>query len=78
MSYSTVLKIIFVSFQWSRLLSDLGGQFGLWLGFSLLTAVEILQLVFDICCLIGQRLCCRAAKIKPEKGSRFEIVATKK
>ena len=34
--------------QWSRLLSDLGGQLGLWMGFSMLTAVELLGLAVEL------------------------------
>ncbi|KAL8599243.1 hypothetical protein ACOMHN_007959 [Nucella lapillus] len=45
------------AYDWSRLLSDLGGQFGLWLGFSLLTALEIVQLTFDLCERGIKRLC---------------------
>ncbi|GFN93968.1 acid sensing ion channel 1 [Plakobranchus ocellatus] len=33
------------AFTWNKLLSDIGGQLGLLLGFSILTAVEILELV---------------------------------
>ncbi|GFO11073.1 acid sensing ion channel 1 [Plakobranchus ocellatus] len=33
------------AFTWNKLLSDIGGQLGLLLGFSILTAIEILELV---------------------------------
>ncbi|KAK7503198.1 hypothetical protein BaRGS_00005463 [Batillaria attramentaria] len=36
------------AYDWSRVLGDLGGQLGLWLGFSLLTAMELLELVLGI------------------------------
>ena len=62
--------------QWSRLLSDLGGQFGLWLGFSLLTAVEILQLIFDICHHFGRRLCSMGRRITAEDNA-IHVMDTK-
>ncbi|GFO07432.1 acid-sensing ion channel 3 [Plakobranchus ocellatus] len=46
--YDTLILDKIVSqpaFTWNKLLSDIGGQLGLLLGFSILTAVEILELV---------------------------------
>ncbi|GFN78967.1 acid-sensing ion channel 1 [Plakobranchus ocellatus] len=44
------------AFTWNKLLSDIGGQLGLLLGFSILTAVEILELVvMDLGLGIGLR-----------------------
>ncbi|XP_067660960.1 amiloride-sensitive sodium channel subunit gamma-like [Haliotis asinina] len=36
------------AYDWKSLLSDVGGQAGLWLGFSLLTLAEILELIVDV------------------------------
>ncbi|XP_067675353.1 amiloride-sensitive sodium channel subunit gamma-like [Haliotis asinina] len=36
------------SYTWKSLLSDVGGQAGLWLGFSLLTLGELLELIVDL------------------------------
>ncbi|XP_046367438.2 amiloride-sensitive sodium channel subunit gamma-like [Haliotis rufescens] len=36
------------AYDWRSLLSDVGGQAGLWLGFSLLTLAEILELIVDV------------------------------
>ncbi|KAK7491317.1 hypothetical protein BaRGS_00017418 [Batillaria attramentaria] len=36
------------AYNWYRLLSDIGGQLGLWVGFSVLTMAEVLQLLLDI------------------------------
>ncbi|GFO40573.1 acid-sensing ion channel 1 [Plakobranchus ocellatus] len=44
------------AFTWNKLLSDIGGQLGLLLGFSILTAIEILELVLmDLGLGIGLR-----------------------
>lgn len=34
-------------YDWSMVLGDIGGQLGLWLGFSLLTAIEIVEFIVD-------------------------------
>src|SRR5689334_7339618 len=36
-------------FQIHNALSDLGGQVGLWLGMSVIAAIELLELLFDLC-----------------------------
>ncbi|KAL8599244.1 hypothetical protein ACOMHN_007960 [Nucella lapillus] len=45
----------FPSYDWYRLLSDLGGQLGLWLGVSLLTFVELLELLCQVLAHLGRR-----------------------
>ncbi|XP_041354877.1 amiloride-sensitive sodium channel subunit gamma-like [Gigantopelta aegis] len=48
------------SYSWNTLLSDIGGQVGLWLGFSLLTAIEIVELVADIFMTLIKKIRCIA------------------
>ncbi|XP_012942494.1 amiloride-sensitive sodium channel subunit gamma-like [Aplysia californica] len=43
------------SYDWNRVLSDIGGQLGLWLGFSILTAMEWLELAYDAGIRAGTR-----------------------
>ncbi|XP_071112396.1 epithelial sodium channel subunit alpha-like [Haliotis cracherodii] len=50
------------AYDWKSLLSDVGGQAGLWLGFSLLTMAEILELILDVVI----HLCTRP--FRPNKG----------
>ena len=42
--------------QWTRVLGDLGGQVGLWLGVSLMTALEICELLVSIVLLLLAKL----------------------
>lgn len=44
------------AYDWNKLLSDIGGQLGLWLGFSLMTAIEVLELLYDIISFICRRV----------------------
>ncbi|GFO31707.1 amiloride-sensitive sodium channel subunit gamma [Plakobranchus ocellatus] len=62
------------AFTWNKLLCDIGGQLGLLLGFSILTAVEILELVvMDLGLGIGLRLLGRF-RIQKQNG-RQEVAA---
>ncbi|GFN77021.1 acid-sensing ion channel 1 [Plakobranchus ocellatus] len=62
------------AFTWNKLLSDIGGQLGLLLGFSILTAVEILELVvMDVGLGVGLRSLWRR-RIQKE-GSQQELTA---
>ncbi|GFO31750.1 amiloride-sensitive sodium channel subunit beta [Plakobranchus ocellatus] len=55
------------AFTWNKLLSDIGGQLGLLLGFSILTAIEILELVvIDLGLGIGLRSLWRPVEIQKE------------
>ncbi|GFR99829.1 acid-sensing ion channel 1, partial [Elysia marginata] len=48
------------AYTWSKVLGDIGGQLGLFLGFSLLTALEILEFVFaDLLWGVGIVSLCR-------------------
>ena len=37
----------YLCFQWEKLISDLGGAFGLWIGWSIVTLLEFVELVAD-------------------------------
>ncbi|XP_046571635.1 acid-sensing ion channel 4-A-like [Haliotis rubra] len=52
------------AYDWKSLLSDVGGQAGLWLGFSLLTLGEILELIADVVIHVATKVCQRD-QIKP-------------
>lgn len=45
MSYQMFTDI--PAYDWPKLVSDIGGQMGLWLGLSVITSIEILELLFD-------------------------------
>lgn len=51
-----VFFFFFCVYQWSQVLGDVGGQVGLWLGFSLITAVELCQLLLDVVRLLVVKL----------------------
>ena len=46
----------FVILQTIKLLSDLGGSVGLWLGFSIITVFEFVEFFVDICKLLSYQL----------------------
>ncbi|XP_067674763.1 acid-sensing ion channel 2-like [Haliotis asinina] len=57
------------AYNWKRLLSDVGGQAGLWLGFSLLTLGEVLELIVDVAVHLVTKVC-RRDQIKPSTTHR--------
>ncbi|XP_048240370.1 acid-sensing ion channel 4-A-like [Haliotis rufescens] len=52
------------AYDWKSLLSDVGGQAGLWLGFSLLTLWEIFELIVDVVVHVVTKAC-RQDQVKP-------------
>ncbi|XP_059145901.1 amiloride-sensitive sodium channel subunit alpha-like [Physella acuta] len=67
------------TFDWNSLLGNIGGQLGLWLGFSVLTAVEIVQLTMQVCVHVihlqydkyRKARTCRDTEIAPPPGSTY-------
>ena len=47
-------------FEWSIFLSNIGGQLGLFMGFSLLSALEIAELFYDVFTTLALRVLFRA------------------
>jgi len=45
-----------ILFQWDRLLADIGGLLGLFIGVSVCTVVEVLELMADASFLAGKLL----------------------
>jgi hypothetical protein len=60
LSYSRIPVIIrieiAISNVWSLLLSKLGGAIGLWIGLSLISMFEVVQLLLE-CCAFGVHKC---------------------
>ncbi|XP_012941892.1 amiloride-sensitive sodium channel subunit gamma-like [Aplysia californica] len=57
-------------YDWSILLSNIGGQLGLWLGFSLLTAFEVIELLLDMFLNGAFRMaCCKSASARGKVAS---------
>lgn len=54
------------AYDWNRLFSDIGGNMGLWLGFSVMTAVELLELLFDLISCVLFKLNHRKTKAEPD------------
>lgn len=54
--YYEVLNYVVIktnpAYDWNKLLSDIGGQLGLWMGSSLLSAIELFQFVFEMLALL--------------------------
>ncbi|XP_059177452.1 amiloride-sensitive sodium channel subunit gamma-like [Physella acuta] len=42
------------TFDWNSLLGNIGGQLGLWLGFSVLTAIEVCQFILEVSVHVGR------------------------
>ena len=51
----------------SHLVSDIGGQLGVWIGISIITLMEVIELFMV---LIGRRVCCR---LRPSRNSRWRF-----
>lgn len=61
-----IYKIVLILFQTSQLFADLGGCLGLYIGVSLLTILEVFELLKSIVIIIRKKL-----KVKPNEGSRI-------
>lgn len=63
-----------------QLLSDIGGQLGLWIGMSIITLTEILNLVFNLIqvCISKRRLAGEAAataSVNKQPRAEYSLVA---
>lgn len=61
------------TYDWTMLLGNVGGQLGLWLGFSLLTAMELVEFIIDTVSLFLRKLCRTNLKVKPNDSSFREV-----
>ena len=59
----------FVSLQFVNFVSDVGGQLGLWIGFSVLTVAEFLELMLLVCGEVAKRCTStrKTARMWPEQ-----------
>ena len=58
------------------LLANIGGQLGLFTGFSVLTGFEIFELFTDLCCTLGHRMVAnilRGIQVFPAGGPTGEL-----
>lgn len=58
--------------QIEDLLSNIGGQLGLFLGLSILTVCELMELVADL----GMLFSCKMATVQPSEGHQSETTGT--
>ncbi|XP_077988549.1 epithelial sodium channel subunit beta-2-like [Glandiceps talaboti] len=67
-----------VAYTESDVVSDLGGQVGLWLGVSIMTCCEFIEFVCDVCMLLGMKLLCSSKRqrastpIVPFRNNRLD------
>ncbi|ESO09375.1 hypothetical protein HELRODRAFT_168356 [Helobdella robusta] len=59
------------SYEFHQLLSDIGGVLGLYIGFSLLTIVEFIELIFEICRARFRKRCLRRKKISNARSAEL-------
>ena len=56
--------------QLISLISDLGGQTGLWLGLSMIAVFELVELIVDVC-VLAVRKCKRKNRVGRSKGGNW-------
>jgi hypothetical protein len=64
-------KIIFLVFQTTNLLADIGGQLGLWIGISVLTVCELLELILKFIALAFTKLKTRNHVTEIRQGTHY-------
>jgi len=61
-SFVVHTEVASAKYDWSVLISNIGGVMGLFTGFSILTGFELVELMFDLVAYLVSTCCCRAAK----------------
>ena len=56
-------------FNWEVLLANIGGQLGLFTGFSVLTALEILELLYDLWAFLTVWVCSKMGRGRKKKSN---------